>query len=92
MRAFLDEDRWSAWAADVSALVEGLQKVKDDLERRASAEVERKAKVQKIKLLFRCLSPADPSTAGESPDRVGRSVGDWVGGGEGVRTKPDETK
>lgn len=47
MRAFLDEDLWSAWATDVSALAEGLQKVKDDLERRASAEVERKSKVQK---------------------------------------------
>ena len=31
-------------------------------------------------LLFRCLSPADPSTAGENPDRVDRSVGEKVGG------------
>ena len=56
MRAFLDEDRWSAWAADVSALVEGLQKVKDDLERRASAEVERNLKVQKT-LGMRFVTP-----------------------------------
>jgi len=32
-------------------------------------------------LLCRCLSPADPSTAGENPDRVGRSVGEKVGWG-----------
>ena len=32
----------------------------------------------------RPVAPADPSTAGENPDRVGRSVGETVGGGRRV--------
>ena len=47
MAAFMDDDAWADWKSDLDACVHGLQKVKDDLERRAAKEGKRGAKVRK---------------------------------------------
>ena len=63
-------------------------------EKKRGASAEERARRGRSQLLFRCLPrPADSSkgTAGENPDRVGRSVGETVGGLGGDGGGKDDT-